>query len=107
VKYSYLVEWLLKVEKPVFFTGLTGTGKTVILQNLLTRLSASEEEGGQAVLPIFIGFSAQTNAKVTQLSIEGKLQKQRKTMLAPPPPSKKVVVMVDDVNMPAGNYPDS
>jgi dynein heavy chain len=101
VRYSYILEWLIKVKKPAFLTGITGTGKTIILQDLLSKLSKSTEEGGQDTLPIFIGFSAKSNAKVVQLSIESKLQKNRKNLLGPPVPFKKVVIVVDDVNMPS------
>lgn len=35
---SYCLEILLEKEKPSLFTGVTGVGKSVIIQNLLTKI---------------------------------------------------------------------
>lgn len=53
--------------KPVFVTGMTGTGKTVLVQNLLASLEPPEEQGGQNVVPMVVNFSAQTSSLVTQV----------------------------------------
>jgi dynein heavy chain len=45
-----------------------------------------------------MSFSTQTSAKETQISIEEKLEKRRRNLLAGLC-SKKVVLFVDDVNM--------
>ena len=47
-----------------------------------------------------MSFSSQTAAKETQLSIEEKLEKRRRNLLAGPN-GKKVVLFIDDVNMPS------
>ena len=47
-----------------------------------------------------LSFSAQTNAKRTQETVESKLEKKKKTLLGPPP-GKRLIMFVDDVNMPA------
>ena len=39
-RFSYLMRTLITVDKPVFVTGMTGTGKTVMVQNLLRSLGA-------------------------------------------------------------------
>ena len=90
---------LITVNKPVFMTGVTGTGKTVAVQNLLRKLEAFKEDGGLALVPVFVSFSAQTSSLVTQLTIEGKLEKKRKNLLGAPA-GRKVVIFVDDINMP-------
>ena len=64
--------------KPIFFTGVTGTGKSVVTNDLLDRLSKTPEEGGANVLPIPITFSGQTSAKLVQLTIEAKFEKKTK-----------------------------
>ena len=99
VRYSSIMESLLSVQKPVFVTGVTGTGKTVVVQNLLSKLRPSVEDGGMGVVPLVVGFSAQTQSMLTQLTIESKLEKKRKNLMGAPM-HKKVVVFVDDVNMP-------
>jgi dynein heavy chain len=99
VQMSFLLKKMLCVNKPTFVTGVTGTGKSVLVQTLLTNLQPSPEEGGMGILPTIIGFSAQTNAAVTQSMIESSLEKKSRTVLGAPV-NRKIVVFVDDVNMP-------
>ena len=94
-RYSFLMEMAISRGISVLFTGHSGVGKTAIVQNMSNRVA---EE--RSLLPIFVNFSAQTTALDTQLLIESKLEKKRKTKLGAPP-GKKFVVFVDDVNMPA------
>ncbi|KAJ0037224.1 hypothetical protein NL108_018608 [Boleophthalmus pectinirostris] len=94
VRYGYLMEKLLSVQRSVLFTGDTGVGKSVVARDLLNRIQ--EKEG---YLPIFINFSAQTSSARTQEIIESKLEKKRKNILGAPG-NKKLVVFVDDLNMP-------
>ena len=35
VRYSFIIEWLLSVNKLVYVTGSSGTGKSVIVSSLL------------------------------------------------------------------------
>ena len=44
-RFSYLMRTLITVDKPVFVTGMTGTGKTVMVQNLLRSLEPYPDEG--------------------------------------------------------------
>ncbi len=100
VRYTHLLNLNLEQLNPVFLTGVTGTGKTVIVQDFLNAASADEYTDGVPVLPIVVNFSAQTSAMRTQVTIESKLEKKKKTQLGAPT-GKRVVVFVDDVNMPA------
>eukprot|EP00854_Cymbomonas_tetramitiformis_P003966 gene3966-4937_t len=95
VRYAFLLEILLEVQKSALFTGDTGVGKSVIVASSLSNLT---EPAG--LVPVTINFSAQTNAIDTQLLIESKLEKKRKTRFGAPY-GKKIVIFVDDVNMPA------
>jgi len=52
-KYSYCLELLLSKEKPSFFTGYTGVGKSVVINNSLARFQEEKD-----IVPIFINFSA-------------------------------------------------
>mmetsp|Transcript_28190 Transcript_28190/g.33408 ORF Transcript_28190/g.33408 Transcript_28190/m.33408 type:complete len:2629 (+) Transcript_28190:1-7887(+) len=100
-RFSFVITSLITVMKPIFLTGVTGTGKTVMIQNLLSTLEPMpfEDPNGMGVIPIFVNFSAQTSSLITQQSIESKLEKKRKNLLGAPA-GRKCVVFVDDVNMP-------
>ena len=99
-RYGFMMQAYFDIMAPCFFTGQTGTGKTVVAVDLLTQWSKSVEEGGRGVIPIPITFSGQTQAKLVQLTIEAKFEKKRKDLLGPPI-GKKIAIFVDDVNMPA------
>jgi dynein heavy chain len=87
-KYSYCLELLLSIEKPTFFTGVTGVGKSVIIQNQLSILQNDAD-----IMPIIINFSAQTSSLRTQQSIESKLEKKKRTLFGAAP-GKKVKNML-------------
>lgn len=94
VRFGYLLELLLSVNRAVLYTGTTGTGKSAIAKYVLTTIS-----GPNNYLPVYMTFSAQTSSKRTQEMIEEKLEKRKKSLLSAPM-GKKVVVMIDDLNMP-------
>lgn len=95
-KHRYCLEQLLSVSKPIFFTGQTGVGKSVIIQNTLDILSQEN------LIQINMNFSAQTTSLRTQQTIEapGKLEKKKRTVLGAPI-NKRIAIFVDDINMPA------
>jgi dynein heavy chain len=80
---------------PVFITGVTGVGKSIIIADAIKNLKETANHEG-----IFMSFSSQTAAKETQISIEEKLEKRRRNLLAGPH-NRKVVLFIDDVNMPS------
>eukprot|EP01041_Mallomonas_annulata_P001585 gene1585-3062_t len=98
-RFSYVMKTLISVDKPCFITGVTGTGKTVAVQNLLLSLQPLPSDGGMGLVPVFMNFSAQTQSIVTQMTMESKLEKKRKNLLGASA-GRKVVIFVDDVNMP-------
>ncbi|KAF1334344.1 Dynein heavy chain, partial [Globisporangium splendens] len=114
VRFTYLLRVLMTAKRPAYVTGLTGTGKTVIIQDLLLELQGGRQQpvsggdGGEAAPPpaasnfmtMLINFSAQTSSLVTQLTIENKLEKKRKNLLGPIA-GKRMIIFVDDVNLPA------
>ena len=93
-RYSWLLERCLNQGHSCLFTGTTGVGKSVVAKDTLDRLEA----GGEWV-PVTMNFSAQTSSLRTQVTIESKLERKRKTVLGAPP-GKKLVLFVDDLNMP-------
>ena len=62
-KHGYMLELLISGSKPAFFTGETGVGKSVVIQNTLNKLAEKD------LVPINLNFSAQTDSKRTQDSI--------------------------------------
>jgi dynein heavy chain, axonemal len=95
VRYSTIVQTLLKAKKPILFNGQTGVGKTFIMADCLHR----NKEALQLSLVTF-QFSAQTSSERTQELIEAKLKPKRKNLLGAAP-GKSVVLFIDDLNMPA------
>mmetsp|Transcript_20676 Transcript_20676/g.31602 ORF Transcript_20676/g.31602 Transcript_20676/m.31602 type:complete len:1097 (+) Transcript_20676:1528-4818(+) len=94
-KYQFCMETLLAIEKPLFFTGASGVGKSAVIANTLANL---KEKGN--IMPININMSAQTSSPRTQMSIEEKLEKKKRTLFGAQP-GKKIAIFVDDINMPA------
>lgn len=95
VRFSWLLVQNIQCQFPVFITGVTGVGKSIIISDTIKNLKNKGTHEG-----IFLSFSSQTAAKETQLMIEDKLEKKRRTLLGGHG-SNKVVLFVDDVNMPA------
>ncbi|KAI9363382.1 dynein heavy chain and region D6 of dynein motor-domain-containing protein [Zopfochytrium polystomum] len=95
VKYSFLLDELLKNGYRTLFIGNSGVGKSVIVQDLLNRISKP-----RGYVPVTLNFSAQTNSAQTQQMMELKLEKKRKNILGAPTGSTKIVLFVDDLNMP-------
>lgn len=100
-RFSFILQRQLEVFANVFFTGVTGTGKTVIVSDLINRMKPTEEEGGADLFDVSLNFSAQTISLQIQQTIEEKLEKKKKTLLGPPGAKKILCIFVDDVNMPA------
>lgn len=107
VKYTFLTELLaIEAKKPVFLTGATGSGKSVLMHHLLrkhadhTSTGMSAGSGSGDVFPVVLHFSAQTSSLVTQLSLESHLTKKRRTMLGPPVNKLLAAIFIDDVNLP-------
>eukprot|EP00930_Biecheleria_cincta_P042962 TRINITY_DN29559_c0_g2_i1.p1 TRINITY_DN29559_c0_g2~~TRINITY_DN29559_c0_g2_i1.p1 ORF type:complete len:4097 (+),score=999.81 TRINITY_DN29559_c0_g2_i1:1152-12293(+) len=94
VRFSYIMDRMMTQQCSVWLTGDSGVGKSV---NVMALLDKMKELAG--VVPVFMTFSAQTKAYATQITIEGKLEKKRKTLLSAPV-NKTIVILVDDVNMP-------
>ena len=95
VRQAYCLEQLLSKQKSVFFTGITGIGKSIIVQHALNSLQTT-----RGVDPVQITFSAQTSSLRTQYSIEEKLQKKRRDLCGAQV-GRQIAIFVDDVNMPA------
>ena len=85
IKYEFMISKAVHVLNPIFLTGVTGTGKTMIINNTLAKL-----QKGKEILAHSMTFSANASSFNVQVSIENKdgLQTSRKRgqySLLPPP----------------------
>eukprot|EP00435_Cladocopium_sp_Y103_P006027 s2958_g1.t3 len=95
VRSAFLLQTLVASEYHVLYSGLTGTGKTVVIQQELLKRFDKDKYS-----VISFAFSAQTNANQTQDIIDGKLDKRKKGTFGPPF-GKRCLLFIDDMNMPA------
>ena len=95
VRYSWLLKMNLICGNPVFLTGVSGVGKSIICQSTLQNLQKAMN-----YQVINLSFSSQTSAVDTQRAIEDKLEKKRRNLLGGIR-NTRVIVFIDDVNMPA------
>ena len=91
VRNSFVIKQLLLSNKHVITSGPTGTGKTVNIMEVLAKGL------GEKYMSIIMNFSAQTTARQTQDSIQGKLQRRGRGRYAP---EKPAAIFIDDMNMP-------
>ncbi|CAK8985673.1 unnamed protein product [Durusdinium trenchii] len=94
VRFSYIMDRMMTTQNSVFLTGNSGVGKSVNVVALLEKMKEIA-----SVVPVYMTFSAQTKAYETQINIESKLERWRKTLLGAPV-NKTNVILIDDVNMP-------
>jgi dynein heavy chain len=94
VRFANLLKLSVSIKRPIFITGYTGVGKSVIINNTLQEMKLNDN-----IYPLFITFSAQTSSSQTQNSIISKLDSKRKDLFGGPG-TKKVVLFIDDINMP-------
>ena len=95
-RFAFLLKVQLLHQKPVFITGNTGVGKSIIIADTINQM---KDDIDYPIFPILLTFSAQTSSMQTQNSIVSKLELKRKDLYGGYG-NKKVVIMIDDVNMP-------
>eukprot|EP01064_Diplonema_japonicum_P033482 TRINITY_DN6608_c3_g1_i1.p1 TRINITY_DN6608_c3_g1~~TRINITY_DN6608_c3_g1_i1.p1 ORF type:complete len:4220 (+),score=898.37 TRINITY_DN6608_c3_g1_i1:135-12794(+) len=98
-RYKYIIETLLQCKKPTLLSGLSGTGKSIIVQQTMRANQASMD-----LVNVVVQFSAKTSAPRTQEMIESKLKVKRKNLLGAPVVNgqqKTIALFIDDLNMPA------
>ena len=94
VRNQYVVTVLARARRHILLVGVTGTGKTAVMQSIMQSLPE------QQYSTLLINFSAQTTSKKVQDIIEGKMEKKSKKSYAPPG-GKRLVCCIEDLNMPA------
>jgi dynein heavy chain, axonemal len=95
-RYKYVNRLLLEHSYHTLCCGPTGTGKTVLMRQLLM------QEMPKEFTPIFFTFSARTSANQTQDLIFSKFEvrKRASPQVWGAPLNKKFIILVDDMNMP-------
>jgi len=98
LRYTYLLDHLVRKGHPVLFVGPTGTGKSAYVKGYLH----SQAESLTACL---INFSAQTSENQTQDILDGRMDRPRRVVgstrrIYAPAGGKRMIVFVDDLNMP-------
>jgi len=92
VRTKHLIMLLLKSGMNTLLVGNVGVGKSMVIDSCLEDLP-DDYIGSR------ITFSAQTSSNSLQDTIEGKLEKRSKGVLAPPG-GRKLILAIDDLNMP-------
>ena len=90
---KFVIKTLLMRKMLTLVGGATGTGKTVVSQQLLNALP-SDSHG-----TMIMNFSSATTAATTQDIVESYMEKRSKNKLGPKG-GKQLVCFVDDLNMP-------
>lgn len=93
LRIGFVCRELMKANKHVLLVGDSGVGKSMIVQETVSKMPAG-------MMVSAINFSAQTSSKRLQQIIEGRVEKRMKDVFGPPG-GKRMVLLIDDLNMPA------
>ena len=94
IRYTYFLDVLMKQDIHTLFTGDTGTGKTINVQQYINTLNTKKYQ------PLIMIFSAATTAKQIQNTLDDRLDSKRRQCVYGPPLGTRCVYFVDDLNMP-------
>ena len=93
VRSTWLLNCMMKIQRPVLFVGESGTAKTVTIQNYFTSLDSSKFS------VLNLSFSSRTSSMDVQRSLEDVVEKRTKDTYGPPM-GKRLITFIDDMNMP-------
>ena len=96
VRYTWLLNSITSIKKPVLFVGTSGTAKTVMIQNHLRELT---EKSPETVSNVFINFSSRTSSLDVQRTVEDLIEKKIGDVYGPLN-NKQLNIFIDDLNMP-------
>ena len=95
IRNEFIVRSLIRCKKPVLLVGDVGTGKTSLIQTVLS----SNNDQNSSSNYLIINSSAQTSSNAVQSMIESKLEKRTKNIYIPIG-GKQLITFIDDFNMP-------
>lgn len=93
-RYSWLLNALLNIKRPVMFCGDSGTAKTV------TVLSAFRQLDNEKYIFLNVNFSSRTTSRNFQDVVEENIDKKSLKSYGPKALGKKMILFIDDLNMP-------
>ena len=88
----YFLDMLIEKRRPVMLVGNAGTGKTVLMQDMLSGLSEDFMVGN-------VPFNFYTTSEMLQSILEKPLEKKAGRNFGPPG-NRRLIYFVDDMNMP-------
>lgn len=94
VRNSFIIDILIKNKVNVIVTGGVGTGKSVIVEDVLSQLEESKSYASHT-----INFSARTSSRKLQEILESKVEKRSFDTYVPPA-GKTLIIFANDLNMP-------
>ena len=77
VRNTHIINYLQNNKYPILCTGNTGTGKTVVIQNVMKQMDDSR------VLKVTINFSSATSAQMVQSQLDDRLVKHHGDIFIP------------------------
>jgi dynein heavy chain len=92
IRVKFFMDMLIARKRPVMLVGAAGTGKTVLLQNTLSKLS-------EDYMVTNVPFNFYTTSEMLQRVLEKPLERKAGRNYGPPA-SKKLIYFIDDMNMP-------
>ncbi|KAJ3115964.1 Dynein heavy chain 2, axonemal [Phlyctochytrium bullatum] len=92
IRNEFIVRSLIEKRIPLLVVGDVGTGKTSLIQNVLSSLDSSKSIA-------LVNMSAQTSSQGVQAIIESKVEKRTKNIFVPIG-GKQLILFIDDFNMP-------
>jgi dynein heavy chain len=92
IRNEFILTALININIPILLVGDVGTGKTSMIQSILTNQGDSRSI-------LLANMSAQTSSNALQEIIESKLEKRTKNVFVPIG-GKSLITFVDDFNMP-------
>jgi len=93
--FSYFLDMMIDLRKPIMFVGPAGTGKTQLVKGKLAELTAKHDD----IMAQGISFNYFSDVISFQKVLESQLEKKAGINYGPPG-QNKLIYFVDDLNMP-------
>jgi dynein heavy chain len=93
-RYSWLLNQVIQLKKPVLFCGDSGTAKTV------TVFSAFQQLDPETYIYLNVNFSSRTSSLDFQNIVHENIDRKSGKIFGPKTMGKKLILFIDDLNMP-------